>query len=373
MRPGVPASELCPAPREGGSADLPLLPEEEGWAGLDGRGVPVAAVLATVTTALVGGTVVLGVAAREPEWTGPAAVWTGAVAAALVAAATLATYLRWRGSRYRVTPERVELRTGMLVRRSRSMALERVRAVDITAGPVLRTFGLVSLRIGTGQQRGAGEATLRLHPVERMEADRLRTVLLDRMRSAGGPQAGPADGRIAELDPRWLRYGVLSVATPLLGIAALTLVLALVDRPLGVLLAAVPVWLRIVALLAGVLVAGVLVAFLLYAETWSGFRLDREPGGTLRVRRGVLTTRSICLEERRLAGVELVEPIAVRMAGAARIDAVATGLLVGSGAESTEHRTLLPAAPRRLPERVAAVVLGVPRSPTAAALRPHPP
>ena len=368
--PGAPAGSPLPADLGPAPAGTP---GDEGWAGLDPRSVPVATLLTTISTAIAGGTVVLAIAAREPERTGPAAVWTGAVAVALVAAATLAAYLRWRGSRYRVTPERVELRTGTVVRRSRSMALERVRAVDVTAGPVLRAFGLVSLRVGTGQQRGHGEATLRLHPIERLQADRLRTVLLDRMRSAGGPQAGPADGRIAELDPRWLRFGVLSVATPLLGIATLTVALALVDKPLGTLLGALPVWLRIVALLVGVLAGGVVVAFLLYAETWAGYRLDREPGSTLRVRRGVLTTRSISLEERRLTGVELVEPLAVRMAGAARVDAVATGLLVGSGAESTEHRTLLPAAPRLLAERVAAVILGESRSPTAAALRPHPP
>jgi putative membrane protein len=370
MRPGAPPGAGRVAELSG---EVGPEPDPAGWTGLDQRGVPVAGVLATVTVAVLGATAVVAVAVREPDLAGPVALWTLAVALTAVAVAVATSYARWRCSHYRITTERVELRTGVLVRRARSLAIGRVRTVDVTAGPVLRAFGLVTLRVGTGQQRGRGEATLRLRPVERMEADRLRTLLLDRMRSAGGPPAGPADGRIAELDPRWLRYGVLSTASPLFGIAVLTVVLALVDRPLGGLLRTVPPGVRIVLVVLGILLAGAAVAFLVYAETWSGFRLDREPGSTLRVRRGVLTTRSISLEERRLTGVELVEPLGARLAGAARVDAVATGLLVGNGAESTEHRTLLPTAPRRLAERVAAVILGESRSPTAAALRPHPP
>lgn len=329
------------------------------WASLDSRTVPASGVVATVTAAVVGAAAVVAVATRAPEAAGVAALWTLAAAVVLVLGTVCWAWARWRGAAYRVTPERVELHTGTLVRRRRSLPLHRVRTVDVTAGPVLRAFGLVVLRIGTGQQRGRGEATLALRPVDRMDAERLRSLLLDRMRSAGGPPAGPADGRIAELDPRWLRYGVLTAATPLLGVAVTLLLVVGLDP--------VPVWLPPVL----VLPVGAAAALVLYAETWSGFRLDREPGDTLRVRRGVVTTRSISLEERRLAGVELVEPLGARLAGAARVDAVATGLLVG-GTESTEHRTLLPTSPRRLAERVVAVILGESRAPTAAALAPHP-
>ncbi|WP_345414284.1 PH domain-containing protein [Pseudonocardia xishanensis] len=328
------------------------------WTPLDPRTVPVSAVLATVTVAVAGAAAVVTVAAREPAAAGTAALGTLAAAIALVTVTVLVSWARWRCCAYRVTADRVELRTGVLVQRRRSMPLERARAVDVTAGPVLRAFGLVALRIGTGQQRGRGEATLALRPVDRMDAERLRTLLLDRMRSAGGPPAGPADGRIAELDPRWLRYGPLSLATPVLGLGLTAVLVGLLDPP---------VWVAAVA----VLPVGALVAVLLYVETWSGFRLDREPGDVLRVRRGGLVTRSISLEERRLVGIELVEPLGVRLSGAARVDAVATGLLVG-GTESTEHRTLLPTAPRRLAERVAAVVLGQSPAPTAAPLTGHP-
>ncbi|MCW0212677.1 MAG: PH domain-containing protein [Pseudonocardia sp.] len=368
----------------GAATPVPASPPtgDDGWTTLDGRTVAVTVVLTAALVTLADSFVLVGVAIRAPAVLPVALAVILSSALVIVAWSAVAARLRWGCARYRVTPERVEVRSGVLMRRRRSLALHRVRTVDVTAGPVLRTFGLVALRVGTGQRSGTGETTLSLRPIERIEGDRLRTVLLDAMRSAGGPQAGPGDGRIAGADPRWMRYGLLTAATPLLAVGVPGILLQLTEW-LGVrdsLFDAVGDAARIVSPAAvgvGVglvlLVVGGLCALALYLETWGGFRLDREPGGTLRVRRGVVTTRSISLEERRLHGVELVEPLGVRLAGAARIDAVATGLIVGSETESTEHRTLLPAAPRSLAERVAAVVLGEPQSPTAAPLTPHPP
>ncbi|MFB9689182.1 PH domain-containing protein [Amycolatopsis plumensis] len=106
----------------------------------------------------------------------------------------------------------------------------------------------------------------------------------------------------------------------------------------------------------------------LSAEMWWHHRLDREPGGTLRVRRGLLTTRSTTLEERRLRGVELVEPLGARLAGAARVDAVTTGLRREDG--KTESKTLLPAAPKAVARDVVHHVLG--ERLEAVELVPHP-
>jgi putative membrane protein len=106
---------------------------------------------------------------------------------------------------------------------------------------------------------------------------------------------------------------------------------------------------------------------------WWHYRLEREPG-TLRVRRGLLTTRSISIEEARLRGVELVEPLGVRLSGAARVDAVATGMAGATGDDDkSDRRTLLPAAPLGIARRVAADVLREPESPLGAVrLAGHP-
>jgi putative membrane protein len=106
----------------------------------------------------------------------------------------------------------------------------------------------------------------------------------------------------------------------------------------------------LVALLFVVLAstAGYVLAF------WN-FTLTRHRAGTLQVRRGLITSRTTSIEERRLAGAELSEPLLLRAVGGARLIAIATGLRVGRGAERG-GTTLLPAAPRASVISVAGLV-----------------
>src|SRR5699024_2903379 len=110
-----------------------------------------------------------------------------------------------------------------------------------------------------------------------------------------------------------------------------------------------------------------------FVERWWQYRLVREPNGTLRIRRGLLTTRSVSLEEERLRGVEVLEGLGHRLLGGARLDAVATGLVEQGSDQRTEHKTLLPPAPRWTVDQVAAVVLREQVPPTESVrLREHP-
>ncbi len=96
-----------------------------------------------------------------------------------------------------------------------------------------------------------------------------------------------------------------------------------------------------------------------YILTFWNFRLSRHSGGTLHVRRGLLTTRSTTIEERRLRGVELSEPLLLRAVGGARILAIATGLRVGRGGDRGGS-ILLPPAPRAVALNVAATIVSDP-------------
>src|SRR5699024_3066606 len=102
-------------------------------------------------------------------------------------------------------------------------------------------------------------------------------------------------------------------------------------------------------------------------EMWWGFRLTRE-GDALRVRRGLLTARSVALQEARLRGVQLTEPLLLRAARGARLNAVATGLREGAQ-DQADNTVLLPPAPRDRAREVAGLVLGAPFDPR---LRGHP-
>ncbi|MFE4455134.1 PH domain-containing protein [Streptomyces sp. NPDC056796] len=299
-------------------------------------------------------------------------------AALLIGCTAAGDYIRWRRTRYRAGPERVDLHTGLLLVKRRSLARERIRSVDLTAHPLLRVLGLVTVRIGTGEQ--SGESALELDPVARAEGERLRRELLDR---SAGETAGPhREGELAALDIRWIRYAPLSFAAPMLGGAAAGGVMQISDWA-GAQAEVIdwvadrfrdtPLVQAVLGLLALALAAGVVGALGLWTEMWWNYRLEREPGGTLRVRRGLLTSRSLSVEEARLRGVDLVEPLGVRLAGAARVDAIATGLAQDEEARGADHHTLLPAVPRPLAQSIAAEVLREPAPPTGAPLTAHPP
>ena len=89
-----------------------------------------------------------------------------------------------------------------------------------------------------------------------------------------------------------------------------------------------------------------------YLVTNWNFRLSHAPG-SWHLSRGLLTTRETSIDDERLAGVSLGEPLGLRLAGAARLSAIVTGL--GSEAGNS---LLAPPAPRAEVVRVVGQVLG---------------
>ncbi|WP_233159738.1 PH domain-containing protein [Pseudonocardia sp. MH-G8] len=348
---------------------------EEGWQELDRRTVAVTALLALGGSIAAG--LPIGISIARNTSAGTALLWVLPATVLLVVGASVLDLVRWRRTRYRITPGRVELRTGILVATHRSLQRDRIRAVDVTADPLLRAFGLVAVRVGTGEQSGAGEGSVALRPVPAAAGAALRRELLDRAHTTA-----PADGVLAALDPAWIRYAPMSFLAPVLGASAFAGALQVsewfgleegVIAWVGSLFHGVPIVAMIAVLTVIALVVGAVAALALWVEMWWNYRLERQPG-TLHVSRGLLTTRSISVEEARLRGVEFVEPLGVRLAGAARVDAVATGLGSAKPEEDkTDRRTLLPAAPRAVAQGVAATVLREAVSPTdAVRLTGHP-
>jgi putative membrane protein len=92
-------------------------------------------------------------------------------------------------------------------------------------------------------------------------------------------------------------------------------------------------------------------------------RLTRE-AGSLHLTAGLFTTRSISVEEQRVRGVEIKEPVLLRLVGGAELSTLATG--VGSGGVTA----VLPPCPRIVARSVGADVLGSPTAMTVQ-LTPH--
>lgn len=274
--------------------------------------------------------------------------------------------LRLRTTRYRVTESRVEMVSGILFKTRRSLARERIRSVDLAANPLERFFKLSKVKVGTGETgSGSGsstEQTLTLDSVHKDEADRLRAELLRRGTTATG-----ADGeeRLATWRPGWLKYAPLSFLTPMLAGVAVGAVFQVADwfgrggLPVEVTADLVEEhgpWAVLLLGVAGLLVFGAVASLVVQGEAWWNHRLDREPGGTLRVRRGLMIARSLSLEEERIRGVEIVEPLGVRTAGAGRLDVVAIGLKTDQ--EGSDLSTLVPAAPLEVATAAAESVIG---------------
>lgn len=311
----------------------------------------------------------------------------GAVVAIILAV------VRWLSTRYRITASQVQLRTGLLRRKRMTVPLDRVRTVDVQATLFHRLVGLTKLKMGTGRPDTEKEKGLTLDGLTVAQASTLRDDLLHRrgqpvaVTSADGAVAAvPADApqvdELVRLDPAWIRYGPFTMTGLVTVVAVAGLAWRIVNEAhvdpnkysafrtvrhhidhTAVGLLAVQVALVLMVLVALLSTAGYVLAF------WR-FLLVRTGEGTLHVTRGLLTTRSTTIEERRLRGLELSEPLLLRAVHGARVIAVATGLRVGRGAERGGS-VLLPPAPRKQADQLAADVLGTVR-PLDVALRRHP-
>lgn len=251
--------------------------------------------------------------------------------------------LRWFFTTYRISGEYVELRTGVLQRRSISVPRNRIRSVQTDSRVLHRLLGLTVLRVGTGQQAG-GEAVFALDAVQTAQVPRLRATLL--AESLDLPEQ-PAGRVLARWHASWLRYAPLSFS----GLVMIAAAVGLAYQAGGVTLSeriakagteaahrtgiAVVVGVGV----AGVVVASVLLAVLLSWLTYGGLLLRRD-AGLLHLRHGVLRVREHTFDMRRLRGGTLREPLLVRLLRGARLDAVMTGVH-GEG----ESSVLLPPCP----------------------------
>ena len=325
--------------------------------------------------------------------------------------------LRWVTTTYRITPEQVQLRTGLLQRKTISTPADRVRTVHVTASALHRLLGLAKVEIGTGShESGRG---LSLDSLGVREAEGLRAELLHRsavsspdMAVASAPgtpaadlpgwpmpmnhETGPRDSaqpaheaelsseaELARLDPRWVRFSPFTMSG-VLGAAAIIGIGSRLFDQLGVSAGEVgpirqgldyvernPVWLDLLQGLAALLVLVTLLSVGGYILSYWGFRLTRHPGGSLHITRGLLTTRATSIEERRLRGVEVAEPLLQRAVRAARLSSITTGLKPRAGADGGST-LLLPPAPRAVAREVAAQILRD-RAPLDVALTAHGP
>ncbi|GAB3835457.1 PH domain-containing protein [Dactylosporangium cerinum] len=282
-------------------------------------------------------------------------------------------FLRYFTTSFRITPDSVQVRRGMLRRRTLTVPRDRIRTVDVTSHVLHRIFGLARVTVGTGKTDKKNDG-VKLDGLSAAAAENLHRELLHRpisgaVSAPSQPAEASSETLLAAMRPAWIRYGPFTLSGlltigVLFGIGSRLVNEGHVDlTKIGVVHDSIeylrdrPLPVAILLVTAAVVVFTAIASTVGYVLAFWNFRLSRHSSGTLHVRRGLLTTRNTTIEERRLRGVELSEPLLLRAVRGARVLAVATGLRVGRGAERGGS-ILLPPAPRAVAVDVAGTVIG---------------
>ncbi len=281
----------------------------------------------------------------------------------------------WLTTHYRLTDSQIQVRRGLLNKSTSTAPLDRVRSVDLEASLLHRILGLQKVEIGTG----VDDDRIELDALATEDAQALRTTLLRRRSGVSTPldqperevvagevsapldRSGiePAAELLARIDWSWLRFAPFSL-TRLVLVAGAVGVFSQFADDLPIwnedTVTSVWDWIRQFALLAitavlliGGLATWVLIAVTGYVVQWWNFRLVREQGG-FNLSTGLFTTRSITVEEAKVRGVELTEPVLLRAVGGAELSTLATGVEDGVTA-------VLPPCPRDVAVSVGEAVL----------------
>ena len=299
--------------------------------------------------------------------------------------------LPWLTTHYRLTGTQIQVRSGILNKKTSTAPLDRVRSVDLEASLLHRILGLQKVQIGTG----VDDDRITLDALAAADAQALRTTLLTR-RAVAEQQAAPAavgrpDGPspdqpdqlaqpegtyrpdrpvapaplpapavpLARIDWSWLRFAPFSLGRLVLLFGGLGVLSQFADDlPIWNEETATSAWQWLtqfaVAAIALVLSVSALALWLVvsvagYVLQWWGFRLVREHG-SLHLSSGLVTTRSISGAEAKVRGVEMTEPVLMRLVGGAELSTLATGVEDGV-------TQVLPPCPREVAVAVGEAVL----------------
>lgn len=301
----------------------------------------------------------------------------------------LLAVLRWWTTGFRIAHGQFQVRHGIVRKHLLLAQLDRIRTVDAEASLLRRLLRVVDLRVGTGAHE-----SVEVHGVDAARAAALhRDLLARRAPSTAGPEpladvpahderpVGVPEQALARFEPAWLRFAPFTMS----GVATALTAWAIGTRfvnDLGLQDHVTPwidrardaterqSWAVLAAdlVLGGAVVLSVLSVVAYALANW-GYRLTRRADATLHIRRGLLTSRAVTIEEARLRGAVVEHPLLLRVPRGARAKALVTGgHRRAEGARGSS--VLVPPSPEAV---VAAAVAAVLRSeePLRCALTRH--
>ena len=278
--------------------------------------------------------------------------------------------LRWFTTSYRITESHVEIKRGILNRTVLSVPRDRIRSVDVDSTLLHRIFGLSVVKVGTGASHGTDN--LEFNAMRSGDVPAFRAEMLSHVAKNLPPAPDDADiiGRnFSRWRPSWVRYAPFTLS----GVSSIVVVvffvlqtqffenglltrLPMVKQELAR-IQHLPTLTLIVWSVCILIVAASVVAVVRYLLTYSNFAISRVDQATLHITHGLLRVRQVTLDERRLRGVQLSEPLSLRAVGAAWTHAIMTGL----GRQRGGVALLSPPGPRDEGIRIASEIVGVER------------
>jgi putative membrane protein len=268
----------------------------------------------------------------------------------------------WVRTKYWIDDDELRIDTGVVVRQSRRIRIDRLQGIDIVQPLVARLMGLAELRfdLAAGSDR---EGSLAFLP--HREALELRTALLERRDDLRDHTAGTdgTPGHGAEDRPPRAPVPEVRLATLQLGPLLGSLLLS--TEALFMLLSGAALVVTFLVTGAFLLVGGLAPALIGVAlalgrklTSYFGFTLSDSPAG-LHVRRGLTSLSSQTIARARIQGLVVTEPLLWRPFGWARLDVSVAGYQSSSDPDLVQaSSTLMPVAPRAEIDALVRHVLG---------------
>jgi putative membrane protein len=282
----------------------------------------------------------------------------GVIAVVVLVAGGVFGFASWYRTRFRITETELRIDTGVFVRRSRRVRLDRILEIGISQPFAARLLGLAECKIETATAES--EVSLAYLPLP--EAQEVRRVLLEQ-RDVSGPSAPGAeatqDGPVAPVvppaEPRllvrvpltWQLKGLVASGETV-GLVVFTVVV------LAMLSAGFPIGAFGVGLAT---IGGSALSLGRKVVDWWDWTISVVPTG-MQVRHGMfdLSTRTFNVE--RLTGVRVVETLLQRPLGLARLEVSVAGGALKDGHHEDGGGLALPVGPRDLVWRLAADLVG---------------
>lgn len=306
-------------------------------------------------TPLLKGAKALTIAVAAISWQGLSQLgflhWLALVAGILIVTVLLSV-ISWLVTGFEVVGRELRITEGLIQRRTRSIPLERVQAIDLNRPVLARLTGVAELRI---EVIGARKTEAPLAFLTVAEANGLRRSLLALAAGADEPvtldatDTAPEEVLVHAVDNRYVLIANL-LSPPVLAVplALLVTITPMAFDP--------PAWTVIGVASAATGMIGVVLPPLRRIFAQWNFRISVDATG-LRLRHGLLETRSQTVPPLRVQAVQVTRPLLWRPLGWERVKLD----VAGYGGDSAQHgvrgSVLLPVADRATARAVVARVL----------------